>query len=341
MIEIKGVYKRYYNHHGSNWVLKDINLKIPSGVSVGLVGANGAGKSTLLRIIAGMDSPDKGEVIRHTRVSWPVGLTGGMQGSLTGRQNVKFVARIQNTDDDIDNIIKFVQEFSEIGEAFDEPVKTYSSGMRARLSFGLSLAFDFDVYISDEATAVGDRNFKNKARKLFKERVGQSSLIIVSHAEGILKELCQAGIYIKNQQAVWYDSIHDAISAYHATVDEKSSIPHNKAVKNKDPLAEKIHNERLLLSGLAYILKTLSSNSCPKYLIEGVKELHSKKKLQVEDLQYKFREDNNIDYVPGKIILPLVQRSEKVINSYLEDINTSIDVQLLLRDVKEKMRIQN
>jgi len=220
MIEIRNLYKRYHNHHGSDWVLRDINVIIPKGVSVGLIGANGAGKSTLLRLIAGMDSPDRGAVLRHCRVSWPVGLTGGVQGSMTGRQNVKFVARIQGKKEkELKNVISFVEDFSEIGGAFDEPVKTYSSGMRSRLVFGLSLAFDFDVYISDEATAVGDRAFKEKSKRIFKEKVGQSSLIMVSHSEPILKELCQSGIYLRSGKACWYDDISDAIREYHADTD--------------------------------------------------------------------------------------------------------------------------
>ncbi|MDN7131950.1 ABC transporter ATP-binding protein [Halomonas sp. MC140] len=224
MIEIKNLYKRYHNHHGSDWVLKDINLTIPAGVSVGLIGANGAGKSTLLRLIAGMDSPERGEVIRHSRVSWPVGLSGGMQNNMTGRQNVKFVARVQGGDDkEVKRVIEFVEDFAEIGEAFDEPIRTYSSGMKSRISFGLSLAFDFDVYISDEATAVGDRSFKAKARDLFKSKVGQASLIMVSHSEGILRDLCEAAVYLKGGQAHWYDSVADAIAQYHADVDANAS----------------------------------------------------------------------------------------------------------------------
>lgn len=222
MIEIKNLYKRYHNHHGSDWVLKDISLIIPTGVSVGLIGANGAGKSTLLRLIAGMDTPERGEVIRHSRVSWPVGLSGGMQSNMTGRQNVKFVARVQGSgSEEVKRIIQFVEDFAEIGSAFDEPIRTYSSGMRSRISFGLSLAFDFDVYISDEATAVGDRAFKAKAKDLFQSKVGEASLIMVSHSEGILKDLCQAGLYLKGGKAHWYDDINDAIKAYHEDSDAK------------------------------------------------------------------------------------------------------------------------
>lgn len=217
MIKICNLYKRYNNRDGRTapWVLKDIDLTIPKNVSVGLLGRNGAGKSTLLRLIAGMDNPERGSVERHCRVSWPIGLSGGFQSSMTGRQNVKFVARVHGAGLNVQRIIDAVEDFAELGSAFDRPIKTYSSGMRSRLNFGLSLAFDFDVYLSDEATAVGDRAFKDKAAKAFKDKVGQSSLIMVSHSEGILKELCQAGIYLKNGQAHWYDDINDAIAAYH------------------------------------------------------------------------------------------------------------------------------
>lgn len=214
MIRIENLYKRYHNYHGSDWVLRDINLTIPKGISVGLVGQNGAGKSTLLRLIGDMDAPERGRIVRDCRVSWPIGLSGGFQGSMTGRQNVKFVARIHGGEAMVQKVVDYVQAFAEIGPAFDEPVRTYSSGMRSRLAFGLSLAFDFDVYLSDEATAVGDALFKEKAKKAFRDRVGQSSLIMVSHAEGILKELCQAGIFLHQGQATWFDDIHDALNAY-------------------------------------------------------------------------------------------------------------------------------
>lgn len=220
MIQVQDLYKRYHNHHGSDWVLRGVSFSVPPGTSVGLIGRNGAGKSTLLRLIGGLDYPDRGEVIRKCRVSWPIGLSGGFQGSMTGRQNVKFVARVHGQSHRIPELIRRVEDFAEIGPAFDEPVKTYSSGMRSRLAFGLSLAFDFDLYLSDEATAVGDKAFREKAQRAFKEKVGQAGLIIVSHSEGILTELCQAGIWLDGGHAHWFDSVHDAISAYHESIQQ-------------------------------------------------------------------------------------------------------------------------
>ncbi|MCL7945151.1 ABC transporter ATP-binding protein [Marinobacter sp. ATCH36] len=218
MIEVSHLYKRYHGPFGGDWVLNDISFTIPRNVSVGIVGRNGAGKSTLLRLIGGMDTPDRGSVTRHCRVSWPIGLGGGFQGSMTGRQNVKFVARIHGGNDRIPDLIEKVQDFAEIGKAFDQPVKTYSSGMRSRLAFGLSLAFNFDVYLSDEATAVGDVAFKKKATQAFRDRVGQASIIMVSHQEGMLKDLCQAGILLQEGQALWFDDIKDAINQYHESL---------------------------------------------------------------------------------------------------------------------------
>ncbi|SEA30323.1 ABC transporter ATP-binding protein [Alkalimonas amylolytica] len=220
MIEVRNLYKRYHGPFGGDWVLKDVNFVIPQGVSVGLIGRNGAGKSTLLKLLARMDAPDRGEIITNSKISWPIGLKGGFQGSMTGRQNVKFVARIHGGEDRMQHIIDYVEDFAEIGKAFDQPMKTYSSGMRSRLAFGLSLAFDFDVYISDEATAVGDTAFKKKAKKAFRSRIGKSSLIMVSHSVGILQDLCQAGIWLHQGQAIWFDKLDDALSAYNESIDK-------------------------------------------------------------------------------------------------------------------------
>ncbi|NAW60741.1 ATP-binding cassette domain-containing protein [Vibrio sp. V31_P5A7T61] len=218
MIEVKNMSKRYHGPFGSNWVLKDVNFTIPRGVSVGVVGKNGAGKSTLLKLLSGMDMPDKGTIERDCSVSWPIGLSGGFQRSMTGRQNVKFVARIHGGEERIEQIINFVQEFAEIGKAFDQPIRTYSSGMKSRLAFGLSLAFDFDVYLSDEATAVGDKSFRAKATEAFRSRIGQASIVMVSHSEGILKDLCQAGLWIHKGKAIWYDELEHAIADYHKSI---------------------------------------------------------------------------------------------------------------------------
>lgn len=214
MIIVNDVHKRYKTEHGiGKWVLQGISLTIPLHLNVGLVGVNGAGKSTLLRIIGGVDHPNKGWVERRCRVSWPIG-QGGLEGTLTGRQNAKFVCRVHGHQDDLSDRLTFIQEFSELGDSFDEPVSTYSSGMRSRLQFSLSLAFDFDVYISDEVTAAGDASFRRKAAAAFKDMADRAGLIMVAHDEGTLKEFCRSGIWITGGKAHWFDQIDDALKAY-------------------------------------------------------------------------------------------------------------------------------
>lgn len=219
MIIVDNVHKRYQTDHGpGKWVLQGVSFTIPPKLNVGLIGSNGAGKSTLLRIIGGVDQPNKGRVDRHCRVSWPMGFGGGLQISLTGRQNAKFVCRVHGHEDDIPDRLAYIQDFAQIGDAFDNPVRTYSSGMKARLQFALSLAFDFDVYISDEVTATGDATFRNKAAAAFKKLADHASLIMVSHGEGTLRQFCSAGIFIHEGKAHWFDQIDDALKAYKDSV---------------------------------------------------------------------------------------------------------------------------
>lgn len=221
MIEVKNLYKRYRNQtqQPSEWVLKNVSFTLPKGTSLAVIGRNGVGKSTLMRLIGGADHPDQGEVIRRCRVSWPIGVTGGFQGSMTGRQNLKFLARVHGYTHCIQDVIDFMEDFAEIGRAFDQPIKTYSSGMRSRFAFGVSLAFDFDIYLSDEATATGDAAFKAKATKVFHERIGKASVIMVSHNEDILRDLCQAGLWLrKGQEPLWFDDIDEALTAYNDSI---------------------------------------------------------------------------------------------------------------------------
>jgi capsular polysaccharide transport system ATP-binding protein len=181
---------------------------------VGLVGHNGAGKSTLLRLIGGTDQPNKGRIERRCRVSWPMGKAGGLPGNLTGRQNAKFVCRIYGRESEIADRVAAIRDFSELGEAFDEPVNTYSAGMRSRLQFALSLAFDFDVYIADETISAGDADFRKKAKAAFKNLADHASIIMVSHGIATLKRFCTAGIWLNEGKAFWFDDIDDALRAY-------------------------------------------------------------------------------------------------------------------------------
>lgn len=215
MIKIENLTKSYRTSTGRHYVFKDLNIELPSGKSVAFIGRNGAGKSTLLRMIGGIDRPDSGKIITNKTISWPVGLAGGFQGSLTGRENVKFVARLYAKQEELKEKIEFVEEFAELGKYFDMPIKTYSSGMRSRLGFGLSMAFKFDYYIVDEVTAVGDARFKEKCAHYFKERHKESSFLMVSHSLNSLKEYCDVVIYIKSFNEVkYYSVVTDALAEY-------------------------------------------------------------------------------------------------------------------------------
>lgn len=199
---------------GLNHVLSDLSLTFPERANVGILGRNGAGKSTLLRIVSGVEQPDHGNIIRTGRVSWPLGFAGGFNGSLSGEENCRFVARIYG--EDVDRVVGFAHEFSEIGNYFYMPVRTYSSGMRSRLAFGLSMAIDFSVYLVDEVTAVGDKPFQQKCRKAFEERQERSSIIMVSHSMDTIRQYCEKCAVLKNGIVRLFDSVEEATEIYNA-----------------------------------------------------------------------------------------------------------------------------
>ncbi|QMV52378.1 ABC transporter ATP-binding protein [Ewingella americana] len=215
MIRIENLTKSYRTPAGRHYVFKDLSVELPSDKSVALIGRNGAGKSTLLRVIGGIDRPDSGKISTDKTISWPVGLAGGFQGSLTGRENVKFVARLYATQSELRDKVAFVEEFAELGKYFDMPIKTYSSGMKSRLGFGLSMAFKFDYYLVDEVTAVGDARFKQKCADLFKARHKEASFLMVSHSLGSLKEFCDVALFIgRDNKVQYFDSVDEAIEVY-------------------------------------------------------------------------------------------------------------------------------
>jgi capsular polysaccharide transport system ATP-binding protein len=212
MIELINVSKVYKTPKGHKHVLQPCTLTFPKGRNIGLLGVNGAGKSTLLRMISGSEAPTTGVIKRNVKMSWPLGFAGGFNGSLTGAENLRFVARIYGAD--IKKVTQFVDEFSELGDYLDMPIKSYSSGMKARLAFGLSMAIDFECYLVDEITGVGDRRFQEKCRDAFKERSFKSSLIMVSHSMPTLKEHCDMGVVLSDGHLQFYDDINHAIDTY-------------------------------------------------------------------------------------------------------------------------------
>lgn len=215
MIRISGLTKKYRTQAGVHTVFENLECEIPTGAGLALLGRNGAGKSTLINILGGAEFADRGEIVSDARISWPVGLAGGFQPSLTGRDNVKFVARLYAEKHEVPIIVERVREFAEIGEYFDMPTRTYSSGMRSRVSFGLSMAFDFDYYLIDEITSVGDPQFRNKCSAALKEKKKRGAgFIVVSHQMDIIREFCNIALVFGTSGARFYDDLEEAIKAY-------------------------------------------------------------------------------------------------------------------------------
>ena len=213
MIEVKNLTKSYLFKGKKSYVFKDLNFKIETGESVALLGRNGAGKSTLLQILGGIDRPDSGTIKTDRTISWPVGLVGGFQGSLTARENVTFVCKIYagNKKEDINEKVSKVMEFAELGKYFDRPFKTYSSGMRSRVTFGLSMAFDFDVYLIDEVTSAGDERFRKKSRKILEEKRLNSDFVMVDHNLWGLKLHCHRALLIHDGGLIEFDDLEEGI----------------------------------------------------------------------------------------------------------------------------------
>lgn len=215
MIILKDVHKRYNaDQKSEKWVLKGVSFTIPLGVSVGLVGESGSGKSTLLRLIGGIEAVSSGRIVRRCRVSWPMGFAGALRSSLTGRQNARFIFRIQGHTEDIEERLAYLQDFSELGADFDKPLKSYTAEMKGKILFSLFIASDFDVYLSDVGMLIGakrDLAFKTKAIKTFKTLTEQSGVIMTAPNERILKQFCSAGIWLHEGQAHWFDNIDDAL----------------------------------------------------------------------------------------------------------------------------------
>jgi len=218
MITLDRVSKVYRTRSGRRTVLDNVSVTFDSGQNVGVLGVNGAGKSTLIRLIAGSEIPDFGVVRRYARVSFPLGFGGTFHAALSGRENVAFVARIYGAG--TRGVLHYVEEFSELGEYLHMPVNTYSAGMRARLAFATCLALDFDLYLIDEVTEVGDRRFRQKCAAAFRERMQRSDIILVTHNIHTLRQYCDRGAILANGELTLFDDIDTALGQYHRMVQE-------------------------------------------------------------------------------------------------------------------------
>lgn len=212
MIELRNVCKTFVLNGTHKTVADDVTAIFPHNTAVGVLGRNGAGKSTMLKMLAGTMEPDSGEVQVHGTISWPVGFAGSFHPDLTGLQNTRFIARVYGVG--TDELVDFVQEFSELKEHFYLPVRAYSSGMKSRLAFGISMGIKFDTYLVDEVTAVGDASFKKKSEALFRARMEESSAVMVTHALGQVERLCDHVAVLEDGRLHYFTNVMKGI-AFH------------------------------------------------------------------------------------------------------------------------------
>ncbi len=218
MIMLDAVTKFYRTRDGRKTVLDNVSAVFEAGHNYGILGPNGAGKSTLIRVVAGSEPLDRGVVRRYARVSFPLGFGGTFHGALSGRENVAFIARIYGAE--IHTLTEYVETFSELGEYFDMPVNTYSAGMRARLAFAVCLAIDFDIYLIDEVTEIGDQRFRRKCAEAFRDRILRSDIILVTHNPHTIRQYCDRGAVLANGELTLYNDIGAALQRYHRVLQE-------------------------------------------------------------------------------------------------------------------------
>lgn len=216
MIRLENLTKIFSLRGKTKVVADNISLEFPTGSAVALLGCNGAGKSTMLQMIAGTQDPTSGRIVSSGTISWPVGFAGSFHNELTGAQNCRFIGRIYGVD--TDELIDFVQDFAGIGVHFHLPLRTYSSGMRSRLAFGVSMGIGFDTYLVDEITAVGDEAFRNKSTRIFRDRLKQASVVMVTHSMPQVRELCTAVAVLDNGRMSYYENIEEGIAHHKANM---------------------------------------------------------------------------------------------------------------------------
>lgn len=216
MIRLENVSKHYKTTRGIKTVLHDVNLAISPGEKVGILGRNGAGKSTLIRVMGGIALPDSGNVVQEMSLSWPLGFDTGVQGSMTGMDNIKFICRLY--DADIAQVLDFVEGFAELGRYMHEPVRSYSNGMKARLSFGISLAIEFDCMLIDEVLAVGDQRFKDRCSEELLVKRKERAIVLVAHEPGMIREICDSAYVLVEGHLHHFNEVEEAYLFYTETM---------------------------------------------------------------------------------------------------------------------------
>lgn len=213
MIQLQALTKYYPSQLGNQYIFRDVNFTLPEGHNIAILGSNGAGKSTLFRILAGSEYPNKGKVVTDKAISWPVALATGIHPQMTGRENTRFIGRINGVDD-LDVYEEKVKKFAELGQKYDLPVSSYSSGMRSRLVFGCCISVDFDIYLIDEATSVGDQKFRKKAKQALLDKSKSANVIMVSHDMDEIKEFCDSAVILHEGQLTFYSNLAEGLEIY-------------------------------------------------------------------------------------------------------------------------------
>ena len=214
MIQFHNVSKSYKLHGGYKAVFNNLSFVIRKGDAIGICGANGAGKSTLMRMLAGVEPPTSGSVLRTMSTSWPIGYTSAFQANMTGADNARFIARIYKEDEH--DLLRKVEEFAELGSYLYQPVNTYSSGMSARLAFGISLTIDFDCYLIDEVISAGDVRFQRKSERALQDRRERAALVMISHDPGALQNYCTRGAVLYGGALTFFDSVSEACEVHYS-----------------------------------------------------------------------------------------------------------------------------
>jgi len=211
-IEAIDIVKEFHTKMGAHRVLDRVSFSVGKGERMAILGRNGAGKSTLIQILSGLQRPTSGRIERGLRMSWPLALAGGFEGELTGYDNIRFITRVYNAG--FEETYAYVKDFTELGSYLHVPVRLYSSGMRMRLAFALSLAIDFECYLIDEVIMVGDQRFQQKCRfELFESRPNRA-MILATHSLEVMKEFCSTALILKGGRGKVFSDLDLATSIY-------------------------------------------------------------------------------------------------------------------------------
>lgn len=213
MLEFENVSKSFWTGTQRKVILDRATFQVDLGNSLGILAPNGTGKTTLVNMIAGLEKPDEGVIRRNCRISFPLGFMGGIVAKHTARENCRYIARLYGLDPDY--IEAFCRWLCGLEEYFEMPVGTYSAGMKARLSFALLLALEFDIYLIDEGMpSTTDAEFNRKAGSILRDRLKTSTVIVVSHQAKTLEKFCRSAAVLRDGKFTMFDSLEEAKALY-------------------------------------------------------------------------------------------------------------------------------